>query len=112
MVSTTFKHESQITIDLPEASTKAPAEKNQPIEIDIDAKGHFYINKQQVVNTQLGTVKLALKKIAGDRKDPPILISADGQTPHQSVVTAMDAAGQLGFIHLSIATKQTPTSSK
>jgi len=34
----------------------------------------------------------------------PMAIVADAQATHQSVVTAMDAAGQLGFSRLSIAT--------
>lgn len=106
MVSTTFKHENEITISLPESSSKSLPKENNVIEIAIDAKGTYYIDKRQVVNTELKTVKLALEKIAGDRKSPTILISADAQTPHQSVIVAMDAARQLGFINLSIATKQ------
>ncbi len=106
MVSTTFKHENEITISLPESSSKSLPKENNIIEIAIDAKGTYYIDKRQVVNTELKTVKLALEKIAGDRKSPTILISADAQTPHQSVIVAMDAARQLGFINLSIATKQ------
>ena len=106
MVSTTFKHENEITISLPESSSKSLPKENNIIEIAIDAKGTYYIDKRQIVNTELKTVKLALEKIAGDRKSPTILISADAQTPHQSVIVAMDAARQLGFINLSIATKQ------
>jgi biopolymer transport protein ExbD len=33
-----------------------------------------------------------------------VVLRADGRTPHQSVITAMDALGQLGFTKLSIAT--------
>jgi len=106
MVSTTFKHESEITINLPESSSKSPTKEKNLIEIAIDAKGTYYIDKRQVVNTELKTVMAALKKIAGNRKKPTILISADSQTPHQSFIVAMDAARQLGFINISIATKQ------
>jgi len=106
MVSTTFKHENEITISLPESSSKTIPNKDNIIEIAIDSKGTYYIDKRQVVNTELKTVKAALKKIAGNRKKPTILISADAQTPHQSVIIAMDAARQLGFVNLSIATKQ------
>ena len=106
MVSTTFKHENEITISLPESSSKSLPKENNIIESAIDAKSTYNIDKRQVVNTELKTVKHALEKIAGDRKSPTILISADAQTPHQSVIVAMDAARQLGFINLSIATKQ------
>ena len=110
MVSTTFKHENEITISLPESSSKSLPKENNIIEIAIDAKGTYYIDKRQVVNTELKTVMLALQKIAGSRKTPTILISADAQTPHQSVIVAMDAARQLGFVNLSIATKQSRSS--
>ncbi len=106
MVSTTFKHESEITINLPESSSVSPPQDDNIIEIAIDSKGTYYIDKRQVVNTELKTVMRALEKIAGDRKTPVILISADAQTPHQSVIVAMDAARKLGFVNLSIATKQ------
>lgn len=109
MVSTTFKHENEITINLPESASKSVPREDNIIEIAIDAKGTYYIDKRQVVNTELKTVMRALEKIAGDRKKPIILISADAQTPHQSVIVAMDAARQLGFTNLSIATKSNRT---
>jgi biopolymer transport protein ExbD len=84
MVTTTFRDESEIEIDLPQASEK-------PMEL--------------VVNTQLDTLKRALRKAKGERDNPPIIISADANTPHQSVVTAMDAARQLGLVRMSIATR-------
>lgn len=106
MVSTTFKHENEITINLPESTSTSPPKEQNIIEIAIDAKGTYFIDKRQVVNTDLKTVKRALQKIAGDNKEPVVLISADAKTPHQSVIVAMDAARQLGFVNLSIATKQ------
>ncbi len=39
-----------------------------------------------------------------------MILRADAMTPHQAVVTAMDALGQLGFVHLSIATTRTKDS--
>ena len=38
----------------------------------------------------------------------PMIITADAQAAHQAVVRAMDAAGQMGFVHLSITTRQPP----
>ena len=35
-----------------------------------------------------------------------LLITADGQTPHQAVITAMDAARQVGITHVSLATRE------
>ena len=72
--------------------------------ISIDAKGKFFVNQRQVVNTSLETLKAAIKQTVGDRKDMTVLLRADANTPHQAVVRAMDAAAQLGLVRISIAT--------
>jgi biopolymer transport protein ExbD len=46
--------------------------------------------------------------VAGSDHERPVLLRADAMTPHQAVVTAMDAVGRLGFTHLSIATAPAP----
>ncbi len=107
MVSTTFEKTSKLKIDLPEASAQATPQSDKKIVIGIDVKGRYYINDRQLVNTQLKTLKIALLKIAGDDKTIPIVLRADAKTPHQSVVTAMDAASQVGLTRLSISTLET-----
>ncbi len=106
MVSASFNRETQIVVDLPEASNQEKEPLVDPIEVTIDAEGLFYVNGTQLVNTQFNTLKIALGKVADEYKDKPLIISADGNAPHQAVVKAMDAARQLGIVHLSIATKQ------
>ncbi|VAW87296.1 Biopolymer transport protein ExbD/TolR [hydrothermal vent metagenome] len=106
MVSTTFTKESEITVDLPEANVEPVEAAIAPIDLTIDVKGHFYINQQKVVNRQTATLKKAIQLAVDGRKDVSLVISADANTPHQAVVTAMDAARQLGIVKLSLATKQ------
>lgn len=104
MVSTTFERQAKLKISLPEASSQAQPPDAQSIVIAIDAAGHYHINDRQLVNTQKETLKLALQKTVGDNKDISLILRADGRTPHQAVVNAMDVAAQLGLTHLSIAT--------
>ncbi len=106
MVSTTFSRHSQLEIELPEASAEEQQEQPDHIEIAIDVKGRYYVNGLQLVNAQPATLKQAMRDAAGDQKAPLIILSVDADTPYQSVVTAMDAALQLGFNNLSIATSQ------
>ncbi len=106
MVSTTFTRESEVTVDLPEASGKPLEVKPQVVEISIDAQGHYFINRQGVINTQLNTLKRAIKKAAAGSTEPQLIISADRKTPHESVIRAMDAARQLNFTHLTFATRR------
>lgn len=105
MVSTTFTRETHLKIDLPKASGEEAEGDVRLIDISITAEGEFAVNGRALVNGQLGTLKKAISKAARNEKELPLVITADAQTPHQSVVTAMDAAGQLGFVHLSITTR-------
>ena len=104
MVSTTFERETEISIELPEASGKPMEHQRQMVEISIDEKGRYFVNKEEVINTQLETLKQAIKKAAGGEEKPRVLLSADKMTPHQAVIMAMDAARQLGFVSLTFAT--------
>ncbi len=105
MVSTTFTKETHLEIDLPEATGDAVAADSQQIEILINAEGGFAINGESVINKKLATLMSAIEKVSAGDTDLPMIITADANTPHQAVVTAMDAAGQLGFVKLSITTK-------
>jgi len=106
MVSTTFQRESEIKIELPEASSEPVEENEESLEIVIDTEGHYFIDEQQVVNTELETLKKAISKFLGEQTDMPVVIRADRNTPYESVVRAMDATSQLGLVHMSLATSQ------
>jgi biopolymer transport protein ExbD len=104
MLATTFKHTADISINLPEASQqKLPETESRTLDITIDADGNFYVNREQVVNREVQTVKRALEKVSAGNKEMVVVISADAKTPTQSVVTAMDAARQIGLTHVTIA---------
>ena len=111
IVTTTFNRDAGITLTLPEASAEAETRQEVTLGIVIDGEGRFYINQQQVVNTSPETLKRALQQAAVEDKNAPVVISADAKTPHQAVITAMDVARQLGFVHFTLAT-QSPASGK
>ena len=106
MVSTTFKKESHISLNLPEADGETQAEEASNLEIVISENGDYAINGKSLVNTQLDTLKAAIKETGKGDTSLPVIISADAMAPHQFVVRAMDAAGQMGYIHLSISTRR------
>lgn len=106
MVTTTFNRDAGLEIQLPTAAAEQTEPKADRIEITIDAEGRYYVNQQALINTQLDTLKRAIKQTAGERRDVPFIISADAKTPHQAVVSAMEAAAQLGFVRITFATQQ------
>ena len=104
MVSTTFTKETHLSIDLPEASSQSIRAKDLQIEILITQEGGFWVNGVALINRKQRTLRSAIDKVSKGDIAIPMVITADSATPHQSVVTAMDVAGQLGFSRLSITT--------
>ena len=106
MVSTTFTRETQLSIDLPEASGSAREITDQQVEILVDEAGNYRVNGQGLVDNRMRTLQAAIYKISAGDTTMPMVITADADAAHQYVVRAMDAAGQMGFVHLSITTRQ------
>ena len=106
MVSTTFTKETHLTVDLPEATGSASPQDSKTIDLLVAADGSYSINGQALINKKVDTLKAALLEVSDGNSDQPMTITADAKATHQSVVTAMDAAGQLGFVHLSITTRK------
>lgn len=106
MVSTTFTKESHLSINLPEADGETADAPKKMVEVVIDKNGQYSINGQNLITTKLITLKQAIEKVSQGDRSLPFIITADAATPHESVVRAMDAAGQLGFSRLSITSKQ------
>ena len=105
MVSTSFVKQSQIAISLPAAESASIVEEvPEQIDIMITGTGIYLINGRELINSRPETIRNALQKVSGGSTSLPLTISADANAKHQDVVTAMDVAGRLGFVQISIAT--------
>jgi len=104
VLTTTFVQQGHLKVNLPQASDQPQPVADNTLVLVVDRSGHFFVGNNQVLGTDEDALKKAIRAIAGEDRGRPVLLRADGMTPHQSVVTAMDALGQLGFSHLSIAT--------
>ena len=106
VVTTTFTRETQLKVDLPEAVSgeQVQAEVKAALEILIGVDGSFALNGKSLSKNDLTTLMEALREESGGDKSIPVVLSADGKSPHQAVVTAMDAAAKLGFAQLRITT--------
>jgi len=113
MVTTTFSQQSELKINLPEAYGEQSSVAEKMIVLTINADGIYFISgddglPHQLVNQKNETLKRALIQASGNSRRMPFVISADGKTPHQSVVTALDIASQVGFTRITFATKSVP----
>jgi biopolymer transport protein ExbD len=105
MVSTTFLKEGNLELTLPEASPTPTEARSDVMELVIDAKGNYALEGRALANRQPDTVRRALEQAYGEGGQTlSLIIRADAETPHQAVVTALDAAGQAGIKQLGIAT--------
>ena len=107
VLTTTFIQHSRMQVTLPSASAEERDMQAPALTVVVDRDGHFYVGSDEVLGQGIEPLKQAIANVAGDDRERQVTIRADAMTPHQNVVTAMDALGQLGFTKLSIAT--TPT---
>ncbi|MDZ7737027.1 MAG: biopolymer transporter ExbD [Gammaproteobacteria bacterium] len=107
MVTTTFERESEISITLPEASREQVKSQDESIEISIDKQGRVFVNEQALANSQQSTIREALDAATSaiDNESPAVIINADAETAHQTVIKVMDAARQLGLRKVTFATR-------
>jgi biopolymer transport protein ExbD len=107
MVSTTFVRETQLKINLPEASGELQEVDPGTIEITVDRLGDYSVNNRLLVNSDKATLVRALSEMKDpDSADMRVVITADALAAHQAVVRAMDAAGTVGLTRISITTQQ------
>lgn len=106
VVTTTFTRETLLKIDLPEAVSGVQPEEQYsiPLEVLVGQDGNYAVNGKTLASSDLNSLMAALIEASEGDKNLPVTLSADGKAPHQAVVTAMDAASKLGFIHLRITT--------
>jgi biopolymer transport protein ExbD len=108
MVTTTYQRVAELQITLPEAEADAQKQRPKEINVGVDAQGRYVIDKTVFTFTTSAAFADALKRAAGDGKDPVVIISADANATHQSVIHVMEAARLAGLTHITFATQSTP----
>ena len=108
MVTTTYQRVAELQITLPEADAEQMKQRPKEINVGIDTQGRYLINKTVFTFTTPAALADALKQAAGDSKDPVVIINADANATHQSVIHVMEAARMAGLIHITFATQTPP----
>jgi biopolymer transport protein ExbD len=108
MVTTTYQRVAELQITLPEADAQQLKERPREINVGIDAQGRYVINRTVFTFTTPAALADTLKQAAGDAKDPVVIINADANATHQSVIRVMEAAQVAGFVHITFATQSPP----
>jgi len=105
MLTTTYAKFSGLEINLPTAEANKQPEQPNEIEVAVTAAGQVLVNKSPLATADVNAIADALRRAAGNRPDPVIVINADAKATHQSVVDVMQGAQTAGYPHISFATQ-------
>ena len=105
MLTTTYAKFSGLEINLPTADASKQAEQPNEIDVAVTASGQVLVNKAPLAGADVRSISDALRRAAGGRADPVIVINADAKATHQAVVDVMQAAQGAGYPHISFATQ-------
>lgn len=104
VVTTTFDARSVLKLELPRADGQPAQQQDQPLSVLVNAQGRYFVEDREALRTDVESLKQTITDVAGTDRNRAVLLRADARTPHQAVVTALDALGQLGFRRIGIAT--------
>jgi biopolymer transport protein ExbD len=109
MLSSTFVNEGRMKVQLPSASDKPQVSTGgERIVVTVTQQGSYRVNERELVNSSRETLRAAVAAVAGDSRSMRVVLRADARSTHQSVITAMDVLGRMGFYQLDVATIQQP----
>lgn len=105
-VTTTYSRFSELQINLPTAEANRPADRPNQINVGVSANGQYVINRRQVTFSTPAALSAELRKAAGSNPDPIVIINADSNATHQSVINVMEAARLAGLGKITFTTQQ------
>jgi len=103
MLTTTFKQEAALSIDLPEANALEQQDTPVSIVVLIDKQGRYALNGKVLQHYSPIELRQSLRQLRSENADLKLVIRADGESTHQSVVWVLDAAAAVGLLQISIA---------
>jgi biopolymer transport protein ExbD len=105
ILSSRFSDEGRLRVHLPHASA-VPTDRagSEPLVVSVTEAGGYLVNQHELINSSPETLRAALLKEAGTDRSVPVTLRADAHATHQSVITAMDVLGRLGFAEINVAT--------
>lgn len=111
MLSTTYSKFTEMQLRLPVAD--ADVQHNYPKEVlvAISSDGRYSVNRIILDDRSVESVAQALGA-AAQSQDSVVVISADASSPHQAVITVMEAARRAGLMQITFATQSAATAGK
>lgn len=105
MLTTTYSKVTELKINLPTANAQASKARPAEVVVLVAADGRYMVNQRMLAGRGIETLAASLAQVAGNAKDTVVIINADAQASHQSVINVMDAARRVGLTQLTFATQ-------
>lgn len=105
MLTTTFNKFTELQLQLPTANAEAARDYPKEIVIAISSEARYEINQQPLDAHSTDGLTAALQAL-NPSPETVLIISADAATPHQAVVSAIEAARRMGMQKVTFATRK------
>ncbi|MDO9144116.1 ExbD/TolR family protein [Rhodoferax sp.] len=113
MLTTTYSKYTEMQLKLPVADVDAQRDYEREVLVSVSADGQYSVNKQGVNGRSVADLASALKAGAKAGADSVLIIHADANAKHQSVINVMEAARRAGLTQITFATvSPTPGSTR
>ena len=106
-VSTTYSRYAELKIELPTADATQPQIRPNEINVAVTADGRYALERKLIGSPDVQEFAQVLRNAAQGKDNPLIVVNADAQAPHQSVISVMEAARLAGIVRISFATQKT-----
>jgi biopolymer transport protein ExbD len=107
MLTTTYAKYAELKVNLPSADAEKRLERANEIDVVVSAGGQYLIQRKPVQFRGVGGLAEDLRRAAAGMKQAVVVINADNNATHQSVIRVMDAARQAGIGQVVFAVEQT-----
>lgn len=105
MITTTYSKYTELQINLPAADADKQLERASEVAVLVNAQGQYVVNRAPVAFVSIEQLAGELKRAAGAAKEPVVVVSADANATHQSVVRVMEAARAAGLQQITFTTQ-------
>lgn len=106
MLTTTYSKYAELRVNLPRADAEKQLERSNEINVIVSANGQYVLQRRAIQFQDVAGLADELRRAGANMKDPIVVINADNNATHQSVIRVMDAARQAGYGQVAFAVEQ------
>ena len=103
VITPILENSNRIAINLPKAIVEKVESSFQSIEVAIERDGEVFVNGLPILNSNPIILERELESLSRGDMSLPIVLYADGEVSHQSVVNIMSVIKNVGFEGLQLA---------